>query len=387
MHRRQWVCNEDCKQKFPTKTLMAEHLRNDYSSSLAQQQLPILVAMSERPIDEDEIFACPLCPDELYLGNLQNHLAEHLETISLFVLPAEVDEDEDEDIDSNNVAKTRPNPDQDESGTQSTLSSLGFSQSNETGQINKTSQTREEFSKLLLLALVEDKEKCEIWGANEAISAAMLESNMVDTPTKHEDAIRPGMTPLQQEIPHAQDLPSHGVLGQTYPSTMTSMAELASTCRAEGRWKEAEELEVQVMEMSSRMFGLDHPDTVTSMENLGFVLKAQGKYAEAEDMYQQALKGYEKIQGPEHTSTLNIVNNLGLLCVDLNRFEEAEKMYKQVLEGSEKILGLEHPDTLVSMSNLAGTLSKQGKYAEAEKMHRETLALMETALARSTHQR
>jgi hypothetical protein len=41
---------------------------------------------------------------------------------------------------------------------------------------------------------------------------------------------------------------SSRVLGVEYPSTLTSMANLASTYRDQGRWKEAEELEVQMME-------------------------------------------------------------------------------------------------------------------------------------------
>ena len=58
------------------------------------------------------------------------------------------------------------------------------------------------------------------------------------------------------------------VLGAEHPSTLTSMANLASTYRNQGRWKEAEELEVQVMETSSRVLGAEHPDTLTSMANL-----------------------------------------------------------------------------------------------------------------------
>ena len=34
------------------------------------------------------------------------------------------------------------------------------------------------------------------------------------------------------------------VLGQDHPDTLTSMANLASTYRSQGRWKEAEELDV-----------------------------------------------------------------------------------------------------------------------------------------------
>jgi hypothetical protein len=46
------------------------------------------------------------------------------------------------------------------------------------------------------------------------------------------------------------------------------MANLASTYRNQGRWKEAEELFVQVMETSLRVLVQEHPDTLTSMNNL-----------------------------------------------------------------------------------------------------------------------
>jgi hypothetical protein len=39
------------------------------------------------------------------------------------------------------------------------------------------------------------------------------------------------------------------VLGDEHPDTLTSMADLASTYSNQGRWKEAEELEVRVMEL------------------------------------------------------------------------------------------------------------------------------------------
>jgi Tetratricopeptide repeat/Heterokaryon incompatibility protein (HET) len=57
------------------------------------------------------------------------------------------------------------------------------------------------------------------------------------------------------------------VLDAEHPSTLTSMGNLTSTYRNQGRWKEAEELEVQVMETRKRVLGAEHPDTLTSMAN------------------------------------------------------------------------------------------------------------------------
>jgi tetratricopeptide (TPR) repeat protein len=94
---------------------------------------------------------------------------------------------------------------------------------------------------------------------------------------------------------------------------LNSMAWMASTLRHQGRWAEAEELEVQVMETRKTILGPEHPDTLTNMTNLASTLRNQG------------------------------------------RWTEAEKLLVQVMETSKIELGLEHPSTLASMANLAST--------------------------------
>jgi len=46
------------------------------------------------------------------------------------------------------------------------------------------------------------------------------------------------------------------------------MANLAATYWNQGRWDEAEKLEVQVMEIRKRVLKADHPDRLTSMANM-----------------------------------------------------------------------------------------------------------------------
>ena len=58
------------------------------------------------------------------------------------------------------------------------------------------------------------------------------------------------------------------VLGAEHPDTLTSINNLASTYRNQGRWKEAEELEVQVIETRKGVLDAEHPDTLASMLNL-----------------------------------------------------------------------------------------------------------------------
>jgi len=57
------------------------------------------------------------------------------------------------------------------------------------------------------------------------------------------------------------------VFGAVYPSTLTGIANLALTCRDQRRWKEAGELEVQVIETRKRVLREEYLDTLTSMAN------------------------------------------------------------------------------------------------------------------------
>ncbi|CAG8108423.1 unnamed protein product [Penicillium nalgiovense] len=59
--------------------------------------------------------------------------------------------------------------------------------------------------------------------------------------------------------------------------TLASTTMLAEAYRLEGRWEEAEQLEVQVMETSKTKLGADHPSTLTSMANLASTLWNQGR--------------------------------------------------------------------------------------------------------------
>jgi hypothetical protein len=62
------------------------------------------------------------------------------------------------------------------------------------------------------------------------------------------------------------------------------MANLASTYWNQGRWKEAEELQVKELEICSKVLGAEHPDTLTSMANLASTYRNQGRWKEAEEL-------------------------------------------------------------------------------------------------------
>jgi hypothetical protein len=103
MHRREWVCEEH-DTTFPTQDLLINHVEVSHWSVQTQKQIMVLAEISERSMNNDTIVECPFCPDERRLMILHTHIAEHLESVSLFVLSATFEDEEEGDNDSQGVA-------------------------------------------------------------------------------------------------------------------------------------------------------------------------------------------------------------------------------------------------------------------------------------------
>jgi tetratricopeptide (TPR) repeat protein len=170
------------------------------------------------------------------------------------------------------------------------------------------------------------------------------------------------------------------VLGANHPDTLTSMANLASTYRKQGRFNEAEKLEVQVMETSKAVLGAEHPDTLTSMASLASTYRNQGRWSEAEKLGVQVIEIMKAVLGAEHPDTLTSMANLASTYWLQGRWNEAEKLEVQVMETSKAVLGAEHPDTLTSMANLASTYRNQGRRNEAEKLEMQVIKIRKAVL-------
>jgi hypothetical protein len=88
------------------------------------------------------------------------------------------------------------------------------------------------------------------------------------------------------------------------------MANLALTFLNEGRWKEAEEVLVQVMETMKRVLGAEHPDTLTSMANLAYTWKFQERRTDALALIQECCKLRNKVLGHNHPDARNSYSTL-----------------------------------------------------------------------------
>ena len=158
------------------------------------------------------------------------------------------------------------------------------------------------------------------------------------------------------------------LLGVEHPKTIRAMASLATTYHDLGKYTEAEKLNSQVLDARNRILEVEHPDTIRAMANLAATHSYLGKYTEAEKLEIQALEARSRILGAEHAETIRAMGSLGATYRNLGRYTEAEKLNIQVLNVRKSLFGVEHPDTIDAMTNLAATYDKLGKYREAEKL-------------------
>jgi hypothetical protein len=111
------------------------------------------------------------------------------------------------------------------------------------------------------------------------------------------------------------------LLGKAHPGTLTSISNLAATYRNQGQWKEAEELEVEVIETGKSLLKEAHPDTLTSINNLAFTFKGQGRYEEASAVMEKCTQMQKQILGPGHSFTISsqaALNKWGIRDLDLD---------------------------------------------------------------------
>ncbi|OCK89829.1 uncharacterized protein K441DRAFT_667189 [Cenococcum geophilum 1.58] len=81
------------------------------------------------------------------------------------------------------------------------------------------------------------------------------------------------------------------------------MHNLTSTYWNQRRWKEAEELGVQVIETRKKVLGAEHPDTLAAMHNLAFTFKSQGRDHEAISLIENCFQLRKQVLGSQHPQT------------------------------------------------------------------------------------
>lgn len=164
-------------------------------------------------------------------------------------------------------------------------------------------------------------------------------------------------------------------LGSSDPETVSAMEDLADSWQAQEQWKEAEKLQVQVIDFIKNGPEQEDPEILRRMGKLALIYDYQGRYDEAEELRSQTLEKSKRMHGLEHPSTLTHMHNLACIYIEKGQWKKAEKLLIQVLEIGRRLLGQEHLSVIVSQSRLAMVYSEQGHWKEAEELQIQVLEI------------
>ena len=194
--------------------------------------------------------------------------------------------------------------------------------------------------------------------------------------------------------------------GITQTTMVQCMYDLANTYWRQGRYEEADQMEIKAQEMGGqvpsrklafRHMGLghyrqaeellraeveriprespgkDHPRLITAKNDLAMLLTKQGDFDEAECLFEEVLKTRTERWSDDHPSTLTTINAFGVLRREQKKYEQAESLLQQALNGRQRKLGADHFTCFETMHELGILYKEQTRYEEAEKYFLEAL--------------
>ena len=161
---------------------------------------------------------------------------------------------------------------------------------------------------------------------------------------------------------------------------LKSMMDLAVIYGCQGRTTEAAKLNEEVLAKMKMIFSEDHPATLIAAGSLAAIYTSQGRLREAGKLNEEVLEK-AKIFGNDLPEELLVtMNNVAETYREQGRTTQAAELHEKVWASRKAILGEDHQHTLVSMSNLALTYWAQARMTEAAKLQEEVYAKMKTIL-------
>ena len=165
-------------------------------------------------------------------------------------------------------------------------------------------------------------------------------------------------------------------IGHKSHVTLSVRCALSSIWVLQKRWKEAEALQVGIVQTSMEMgMSPDHPSLLTAIGNLAFIFQQLGDWKNAERLQLKLLRTNMKALDAGHISSFHNMGNLATIYRRQGRLDDAERLDFQIVELSTDLLDTDHPATLMSRHELAWTLKKKGRWEDAERLEVQNLAM------------
>ncbi len=180
--------------------------------------------------------------------------------------------------------------------------------------------------------------------------------------------------PAIAEAPLEEALALHrAALPESNPWLADSLEHLAELRYDQGRYRDAERLEIEALALRRELYGELDPRVGESLNDLAALADVQGRGAEALALYEQSLAVFRSTVGEQHAEYARALANRGILSFRLGDLANAETQLRQALEIRHAVLPTAHPDVISNTANLAAIAELRGRSEEAERLMRQGL--------------
>jgi CO dehydrogenase nickel-insertion accessory protein CooC1 len=164
------------------------------------------------------------------------------------------------------------------------------------------------------------------------------------------------------------------LMGEDNQQTLLLRFHIANVLRSQGRFREARDVDLDVLGRQTRVLGSDHPNTLMTAGGLGADLKALGDYQQPLESDKQTYASFKELFGEDHPRTLMAANNLADSYRLNGDYQAALHLDQDSLERQRVVLAVDHPYTLDTMASVALELRAEGEFRESVDILRDTLA-------------
>lgn len=156
-------------------------------------------------------------------------------------------------------------------------------------------------------------------------------------------------------------------------SVVADMGKIAILYSQQRRFKEAEEMLHQLIEICEKGLPQDHLETLTFMHQLAKLWIGQKHWNAAESLLKEVVERRNRVLGKRAIASLDAANDLAATYLNLNRLREGGILLQETLAAQKEVHGENHPKTLITLIKLAFLYSKCGKLKDAVELLEDTL--------------
>lgn len=136
----------------------------------------------------------------------------------------------------------------------------------------------------------------------------------------------------------------------------------ANILRDKGAFREALDLDRQVLDDQRALLGADHLNTLMTAGSFAADLRSLGRYADALEQDQKTYDAWRAGFDDDHPRTLGALSNLAVSHRLMGNLREALRLDEQVYQARKELLPENHPSTLLSGTSLGRDLREAGEF-------------------------